>query len=319
MPLSISRRRRPFSARSPSRLAAHRLLDEDEGRFRRLLIEKPFGHDLASARALNQMPAEAGGRAANLPDRSLSRQGNGPQHHGGALRQPDDRSGVEQPLCRPCPDHRRRSRRRRPAGQILRCDRRASRHGAQPFVPAARDGRHGAAQQLRRQRDPGRKDQGRRGDPQALAGRGEERRRARPLWRRTRRQGAASRLFGRTRRRSEQPHRDLCGDEIVPRHLALVGRPFLPADRQGDGAAGHGDRAPVQAGSLRLVPPCRRDQPPAQPPGHPYPARRGDQLRFPREIARAGHRDRAGQHGLSLRAIISSSAGSPATRPCSTT
>ena len=35
-------------------LAAHRLLDEVEGRFRRLLIEKPFGHDLASARALNQ-------------------------------------------------------------------------------------------------------------------------------------------------------------------------------------------------------------------------------------------------------------------------
>ena len=38
----------------PDRLAAHRLLDEDRARFRRLLIEKPFGHDLASARALNQ-------------------------------------------------------------------------------------------------------------------------------------------------------------------------------------------------------------------------------------------------------------------------
>jgi len=37
-----------------NRLAAHRLLDEDRGRFRRLLIEKPFGHDLASARALNK-------------------------------------------------------------------------------------------------------------------------------------------------------------------------------------------------------------------------------------------------------------------------
>jgi glucose-6-phosphate 1-dehydrogenase len=35
-------------------LAANRLLDEVEGRFRRLLIEKPFGHDLSSARALNQ-------------------------------------------------------------------------------------------------------------------------------------------------------------------------------------------------------------------------------------------------------------------------
>ncbi len=37
-----------------ARLAAHRLLDEDQGAFRRLLIEKPFGHDLVSARALNQ-------------------------------------------------------------------------------------------------------------------------------------------------------------------------------------------------------------------------------------------------------------------------
>jgi glucose-6-phosphate 1-dehydrogenase len=36
------------------RLAAHGLLEEDHGRFRRLLIEKPFGHDLPSARALNQ-------------------------------------------------------------------------------------------------------------------------------------------------------------------------------------------------------------------------------------------------------------------------
>jgi glucose-6-phosphate 1-dehydrogenase len=36
------------------RLAVHHLLEEEEGRFRRLLIEKPFGRDLASARALNQ-------------------------------------------------------------------------------------------------------------------------------------------------------------------------------------------------------------------------------------------------------------------------
>jgi glucose-6-phosphate 1-dehydrogenase len=36
------------------KLAAHRLLEEGRGSFRRLLIEKPFGHDLASARALNE-------------------------------------------------------------------------------------------------------------------------------------------------------------------------------------------------------------------------------------------------------------------------
>lgn len=37
-----------------ARLAAHGLLDEHRKHFRRLLIEKPFGRDLASARALNQ-------------------------------------------------------------------------------------------------------------------------------------------------------------------------------------------------------------------------------------------------------------------------
>jgi glucose-6-phosphate 1-dehydrogenase len=43
-----------FFGEIAGRLAAHRLLGENRGRFRRLLIEKPFGHDLASARALNQ-------------------------------------------------------------------------------------------------------------------------------------------------------------------------------------------------------------------------------------------------------------------------
>ena len=35
------------------RLAAEKLLDESGGHWRRVIIEKPFGHDLASARALN--------------------------------------------------------------------------------------------------------------------------------------------------------------------------------------------------------------------------------------------------------------------------
>ena len=43
-----------FFSEIARKLAAHRLLDEEDARFRRLLIEKPFGHDLASARALNQ-------------------------------------------------------------------------------------------------------------------------------------------------------------------------------------------------------------------------------------------------------------------------
>ena len=43
-----------FFGEIAGKLAAHRLLVEEEGRFRRLLIEKPFGRDLASAKALNQ-------------------------------------------------------------------------------------------------------------------------------------------------------------------------------------------------------------------------------------------------------------------------
>ena len=43
-----------FFGEIAGRLAAHRLLEEDGRQFRRLLVEKPFGHDLASARALNK-------------------------------------------------------------------------------------------------------------------------------------------------------------------------------------------------------------------------------------------------------------------------
>jgi glucose-6-phosphate 1-dehydrogenase len=43
-----------FFGEIADRLATHGLLGEGGGQFRRLLIEKPFGHDLASARALNE-------------------------------------------------------------------------------------------------------------------------------------------------------------------------------------------------------------------------------------------------------------------------
>ncbi|MEF0939721.1 glucose-6-phosphate dehydrogenase [Rhizobium sp. BR 362] len=42
-----------FFGEITSRLAEHRLLDETAGVFRRIAIEKPFGHDLASAQMLN--------------------------------------------------------------------------------------------------------------------------------------------------------------------------------------------------------------------------------------------------------------------------
>ena len=48
----------------------------------RLVVEKPFGRDLASARDLNQFLGEHVRRIADLPDRSLSRQGNGAEYPG---------------------------------------------------------------------------------------------------------------------------------------------------------------------------------------------------------------------------------------------
>jgi glucose-6-phosphate 1-dehydrogenase len=45
------------------RLAAHGLLDEGRGQFRRLLIEKPFGRDLASARTLNRCLLKVAGES----------------------------------------------------------------------------------------------------------------------------------------------------------------------------------------------------------------------------------------------------------------
>ena len=81
-------------------------------------------------------PEDAAG-ASDLPDRSFPRQGNGAEHHGAALRQRPVRADVEPRAHRPRPDHRGRDRRRRAPRQVLREDRRAARHGAQPRLPAA--------------------------------------------------------------------------------------------------------------------------------------------------------------------------------------
>src|SRR5690349_23784399 len=43
-----------FFLRLVKRLAAEGLLDDSAGGWRRVIIEKPFGHDLDSARALNR-------------------------------------------------------------------------------------------------------------------------------------------------------------------------------------------------------------------------------------------------------------------------
>ena len=66
-------------------LGAAGLAEEKDGSWRRVIIEKPFGTDLATAKALNARILKVLERAADLPDGSFPRQGDGPEHHGAAV------------------------------------------------------------------------------------------------------------------------------------------------------------------------------------------------------------------------------------------
>ncbi len=80
--------------------------------WRRVVIEKPFGHSLDSARALNARILRTPARRPDLPHRPFSRQGHGPEHHGVALRQRPVRADLEPRPHRSCADHRGRDGRR---------------------------------------------------------------------------------------------------------------------------------------------------------------------------------------------------------------
>ena len=81
--------------------------------FARVIIEKPFGTDLETARALNRDIHETLDERPDLPDRSLPRQRDRPEPAGVPLRERHLRAALEQPLRRPRADHRRREHRRR--------------------------------------------------------------------------------------------------------------------------------------------------------------------------------------------------------------
>ena len=80
----------------------------------RLILEKPFGRDLASARELNE-PLPATSPRTSPPHRPLPRQGDGAEPAGAALRERDLRADLELAVHRPRPDHRRVDRDRRAA------------------------------------------------------------------------------------------------------------------------------------------------------------------------------------------------------------
>ena len=101
-------------------LKEHGLADPSEDSWRRVVVEKPFGHDLASARELNAMLDTVFPTGADVPDRPLPRQGDGPEHPGDPVRQHDVRADLERPLRRPRADHHGRGRRHRRPGRLLR-------------------------------------------------------------------------------------------------------------------------------------------------------------------------------------------------------
>ena len=91
----------------------------------RVVIEKPFGHDLSQCpRARCRYSSLSAGRP-DLSDRSLSRQRDGAEPDGVPLCQRDFRAAVELRICRSRANHRGRNRRHgRPPRQLLRPRRR---------------------------------------------------------------------------------------------------------------------------------------------------------------------------------------------------
>ena len=116
-------------------------------------VEKPFGRDLASARALNATLHAASSTRRDLPHRPLPRQGAGAEPALLPLREHVPRADLEPQLRRERADHDGGELRRRGPRQLLRGGRRDPRRDAEP--PAAgrrlpRDGAAGAATAPRR-------------------------------------------------------------------------------------------------------------------------------------------------------------------------
>ncbi len=115
---SIWRRRRSLFGTIVNASARPGSTSESERCWRRVVIEKPFGHDLPSARELNrQILGVLRGRARSIRIDHYPRQGDGAEHHGVPLRQRHLRADLEPRPHRPRADHRGRDGRRRAARQ----------------------------------------------------------------------------------------------------------------------------------------------------------------------------------------------------------
>ena len=187
-------------------------------------------------------------RTADLPHRPLSRQRDGAEPDGAALRQCAVRARVEFRPHRPCADHRGRDPGRRRPRRLLRYGRSAPRHGAEPHAAASLPRRHGAAD-FDRRRCAARREtesaEGAEADHRRCRG---QSLRARPISRRCRR-GRRRQGLSRGTGRYHVEDRDLRGAQGRDRQLALERRALLPAHRQAPAVARVGNRRHLQAHS----------------------------------------------------------------------
>ena len=251
----------------------------------RLIIEKPFGHDLASARELNSADRRALRRERGLPHRPLPRQGDGAEHAGAALRQRHLRADLEPPVHRPRADHGRRVDRDRGPRRLLRAGGRDPRHLPEPPAAAARAHRDGAADRLHRRLGAQREGEGAAGRSTRPA---PEVGRPRPV--RARASSRASRCPATARRTASR--RDSTTETFVAAKLYVdnwrwADTPFYVRMGKRLAAPRDDDRDPVQA---RAAPAVRggggRGAAPERA-ADPRPAERGHLARDRREGARA--------------------------------
>ena len=126
----------------------------------RVMVEKPFGTDLASAQQLNQTMQRVLPRGRDLPGRPLARTGPAGQRTGRPVRQLHPRATAQPHPRREHPDHHGRGLRRRRPRPLLRPHRRHPRRGAEPHAAGAgqRAGRPPDRRRRRllaRRQDPG--------------------------------------------------------------------------------------------------------------------------------------------------------------------
>ena len=111
----------------------------------RVIVEKPFGRDLASARELNQRRAVGVPGRLDLPHRSLPREGGDHEYPLFPLRQFVPGADLEPQLRGQRPDNPVRGFRRGGPRRVLRNRRLSARRDPEPPLPGRRAAGHGAA------------------------------------------------------------------------------------------------------------------------------------------------------------------------------